>query len=314
MPESTSFNPAKWLSNSHLQSCLPKIRAPKIKAPLRWEQLDLPDGDFLDLCWAGQSLDGLVVLLHGLEGSVRSHYIRFMANAVLDRGWQAVVMHARGCGGRLNYQTKSYHAAQTEDLYYFLQVLGQRYSRIPIYIVGFSLGGNMMLQTLAKHPSLDVQAAAAISVPFDLSASVGHMHFVYQYYLLRKLKEKASQKIKAGYEIPVSLQQIKKIKSLREFDELITAPINGFISADEYYSVTSCRQILKKIQIPTLILNAVDDPFVPEVSIPNPTELSSQITLNITNFGGHTGFIENGFLKPKVWFPDRVLQFFDMQR
>ena len=166
------FRPTWWLKNPHIQSCYAYLFQRRAKVSIDWEQVDLPDGDFVDICWTGkQSSDHIVVLLHGLEGSIHSHYIQMMLQA-LHPYYKVLVYHFRTCSGRLNRLPRYYHAGDTQDLGYLIELLQQRFQGCRISMVGFSLGGNVLLHYLAKSPKLKINSAIAVSVPFQLDECV----------------------------------------------------------------------------------------------------------------------------------------------
>lgn len=306
----TKFKPPWWLKNRHLQSCFNSFFQPRSHTLLSWEQLELPDGDFIDLCWAGPKEAPIIVLLHGLEGSVNSHYIQMMLDSLVDTGWQVVVMHFRTCSGRLNRLPRAYHAGETGDFSYLIQVLVSRHPGKEISAIGFSLGGNVLLHYLAKNPKAPLLRAVAISVPFELNKCSDYLAQFYHWNMLRTMKRKAVAKIKAGYDMPINRYELSTIDNFRHFDDRVTAPLHGFSGADEYYEKVTVRHHLKAIRHPTLIIHALDDPLVPEDCVPNEDELSDKIILDVSKKGGHVGFVQ-GMIpwRPKYWLKDRILDF-----
>lgn len=310
MANATSFNPPWWLCNRHLQSCYGSIFGVKSEVNLRWEELLTPDNDFVDICWGGQPDKPIVVLLHGLEGSVHSHYIQAMVETLEQCGWQFVVLNYRTCSGRLNRLPQGYHGGDTRDLTHLINVIKIRHPHLPIAAVGFSLGGNILMQYLVQQPNAPLVAAVSISTPFDLGKAADYLSPFYQRVLLRSMKHKVITKIKLGYQFSVGVDQVDNITSLREFDSLITAPLFGFSSVDEYYHGVSCGTVLHRIKHPTLIMHALDDPFIPPDSVPKDHQLSLSTILEITEKGGHVGFIRGGTpWRPEYWFEERVPRF-----
>lgn len=307
---SHQFIPPWWLRGAHLQSCFNTIFSPRCKTSLIWEQLELPDGDFLDLCWAGSfQASKTVVLLHGLEGSVESHYIQCLMDGLVAQGWCAVLMHFRGCSGRLNRLARSYHAGEIGDLSYLIDVLRIRFPNNPLCAVGFSLGGNVLLNYLAKVPNPVFRCAMAISIPFQLELCARSLPPFYQRRLLGTMKEKALAKVRAGYDMPVGEKELMTIDDFCHFDDMVTAPLHGFCSMEDYYGTASIRGLLKKINQPTLIVHALDDPLIPIACIPHVSELSPAICLELHQQGGHVGFIQGTPWNPKYWLKDRILDF-----
>lgn len=309
------FKAAWWLFNPHLQTIWPVLIRKFKKLSVERERLELPDGDFLDLDWMGKDQSGpLVMILHGLEGSTESHYVKGMLNAINACGWRGVVMHFRGCSGEPNRLPRSYHSGETKDLEYVISVLMEREQETPLASIGYSLGGNVLLkwlgETKANNP---LKAAIAVSVPFELHKAASRIECgfsrFYQWYFLRCLRERLSAKFtKVPTDVDVNF--LNQLQTMREFDDKYTAPLHGFCNVDHYYQVASSRQYLRHIQIPTLIVHAKDDPFMTEDIIPQPEELSSCIELEITNEGGHVGFVSGTYpWKPQYWLEDRVTQY-----
>ena len=285
------LTPSWWLRNRHIQSCLPALFPEKLKSLIRWEELTLPDDDFIELAWAGKSDAPIVILLPGLEGNIRSHYIRLALNTLVSNNFQVVVMHYRSCGRRINRLAKSYNSFDYADFSCVLEMLITRLPNLPLHTIGFSLGGNLLLHYLHDHPDARIESAMTVSTPFEMYSTVDSMQNFYQRFLLNSMKKKALSKIDFGISMPCSASRIKKLNDLREFDNCITAPIYGFSSAQEYYQAASCRSLLKNISHPTLMLHAMDDPFIPKRSVPTADELSSSINLERYQWGGHVGFM-----------------------
>lgn len=304
------FTPPWWLRNGHFQSLFNTLFPPTTRAILTWEELQLPDGDFIDLCWAGEEGSPVAVLLHGLEGSVHSHYIQSMLDTLVANHWRVVVMHFRTCSGRINRFARSYHACDIDDFDYLLQVLATRYPSCPITAVGYSLGGNVLLNYLIEKRNGLLKQAIAVSIPFELNFCESKLSSFYQWAFVRTMKQKIISKIKAGYDMPVTVKEVKKISDMHSFDERITAPLHGFSSAEDYYERATVRYSLKKIQNPTVIIHALDDPLVPREIIPRTTELSDYVYLDIHPQGGHVGFTQ-GMVpwQPIYWLNNRILKF-----
>ncbi len=305
-----AFLPVWWLRNRHIQSCFNAFFPPRARSIITWEQLELPDGDFLDLCWAGPEEGPIMVLLHGLEGSVNSHYIQLMLDAFVEANWRVVVLHFRSCSGRLNRLPKSYHAGETDDLCYLINVLRLRYPNRIISSVGFSIGGNVLLHYLVQYQDNPLRCAVAVSVPFELKKCADYLPKFYQWALLRTMKQKALGKIERGYKMPVTQHELKRIYTFRSFDDAVTAPLHGFSSGYDYYERMTIRPWLSKIIHPTLIIHAIDDPLVPISCVPDQSELARSVVLESLQTGGHIGFVEGVFpWALKYWLKDRILAF-----
>ena len=310
--EKLAFKPPWWLRNKHMQSIYAGV-IPKItQAPLRWEELNLPDGDFIDLAWAGPIDAPLVVLLHGVEGSVLSHYIQEMIEHFIAHDMQTVTMHFRTCSGRMNRMPQFYDGGDSKgDFKFLIDTLHKRHPNLPLFAMGFSVGGNVLMRYLAHQHSSPLRAAVSVSMPFQLNKSSDYLLPFYQHVLLRSLKKKLESKIDAGFTLPVEKEMLKDMRTIRDFDSLITTPMFGYASIDEYYTDSSCRYFLKDVKHPGMIFHALDDPFVPKNSVPDVKELSSSLSLEISNNGGHMGFLKGGLpWRPAYWLTRRIDEFF----
>ncbi len=318
----SAFRPAWWARNAHAQTLLAAtVFKGRAKPVLHRETLELPDGDFLHLDWtaplrADQS-KRIVLLIHGLEGSSRSPYAASVMQAVQQRGWQGVVMHFRGCTGVPNRLPRTYHAAETSDIALVIDTLHRRYPQAHLAAVGYSLGGSVLLKHLGEQNDATLTCAAAVSVSFDLDASARvlarGMARLYQYKLLRSLRRTIKRKYTAET-APFDMQRALKAKTFHEFDDAVTAPLHGFDGVDHYYRVASSAQYLPSIRIPTLIVDAVDDPFMSPDTIPDESALSESITLELSPHGGHVGFIEGDWpWRPRFWLDGRVLDYIQEQ-
>ncbi len=306
------FKPAWWLPGGHLQTIWSNLKKRKIDIPLTRERLFLPDGDFIDLEWtSGNEAAPLVLVLHGLEGSIDSSYAKGMLFALKNAGLRALFIHFRGCSGEHNKSIRSYHAGETQDLSYVLETLHQREPSTPIAVIGFSLGGNVLLKYLGETElNNPVSCAVAISVPFLLNRFADKIQRglskIYQRHLLAKLRKKMVAKAK-HITFPIDLQNLDKIKSFWSFDNLITAKLLGFRDAKEYYDSSSSHHYLSKIKKTTLILHASNDPFLPSDAIPQQNKLPSSVQLELHKSGGHMGFIAGPCpWRAKYWLEERV--------
>lgn len=319
----SAFKPPPLLRNRHIQTILPFFAKAENHIPYQKQRLELPDGDFVDVFWCNtqpaseqsSSPDSqpILIVLHGMGGCFQSHYIPGMIKALLNQDYRVAFLHARGCSGEVNRLATTFHAADTSEIDFLVHTIKQQHPTAPMAAVGFSLGGSVLLKWLSETSDKKLlSAAVALSVPFDLAATADTINEgfsrTYQTYLLKRLKTLAFEKLHL-HPAPLKQQQIKAIKSLRDYDNLMTAPINGFGDVDNYYNKASCKQFLNDIKTPTLILNSVDDPFVPRYSIPDNNMLSQSVTLELANHGGHVGFVRN-FERPGSRFFDwRTPQF-----
>jgi len=287
---------------------------------MRTEVFPLDDGDELECVWYGENPSKehpVVVLFHGLEGSVASPYIIGMMKILQSRGYVSVLMHFRGCGTYPNKKPRAYHSGDTADAKAWIEYLHHTYPDTVLYAVGFSIGGNVLLKLLGEWgTNAPLRAAVAVSVPLrlDISADTLEKGFakLYQGYLLRPLKarllEKYEQFDMQKY-LGIDVERVRAIKTIREFDDLYTAKIHGFASAEAYYKASSSKQYLKNISVSTLILHAEDDPFMTPDILPGQEELSSAVTLEVSGHGGHVGFVSGTLLKPEYWLEKRIVTF-----
>lgn len=306
---STPFKPAWWLPGGHVQTLWPALLRRAVSPVTRRERVELPDGDFIDVDWTGES-GPIVIVLHGLGGSMDSHYARGILRAVATRGWRGALMHFRGCSGEPNRLLRGYHAGDTGDLASFVALLRQREPHIPLAAVGYSLGGNVLLKWLGEQgESSPLSAAVAVSVPFDLGAATARMQQgfsrIYDRRLLRCLQDALARK-RAVMALPWDATTIAAIGTLRAFDECVTAPLHGFRDAEDYYDRASCRPYLPRIHTPTLIVHAADDPFMPPSVVPPPHVLSATTRLELSPSGGHVGFVSGAPWTPRYWLETRI--------
>ncbi len=313
----SQFKPAWWLNNPHLQTIWPNFCRPPVKnLTLERERLELPDGDFLDLDWSGKNLPGpIVLIMHGFEGSIESHYAKGMIMSINQRGWRALFMHFRGCSGEPNRLPRGYHSGETSDVDFVVKTLIEREPQVEIAAVGYSLGGNMLLKWLGETRDRNpLKAAITVSVPFDLHKAYkriesGFSRF-YQWYLVKHARERLINKFKT-VKAPIDLSCLASGSGIRDLDDKYTVPIHGFSSVDEYYTVTSSRYYLHSIRVPTLLIQAKDDPFMTADVIPAQYELSPQVILEVTEAGGHVGFVSGKYpWSPEYWLEERVPDFF----
>lgn len=292
----SAFKAAWWLPNRHLQTLWPVFirRMPHLNV-IR-ERIELPDGDFIDLDWLGKNDKGpILFLLHGLGGSIHSHYAGNWVHTANAQGLRCVVMHFRGCSGEPNRLQRNYHSGDTADLHLALTILQQREPETFIYGSGFSMGGNVLLKYLGERGSSSIfKAATAICVPLDLSVAANELQRgfarIYQWHLIRELKRYIQHKI-AFRQLPQLQVDWPAIQTFWQFDDNVTAPLHGFRDVHDYYQQSSSKQFLKHITIPTLVVHAGDDPFMSDKVLPQAAELGDAVILEITKKGGHVGFV-----------------------
>lgn len=309
----SSFRPAPWLPGPHLQTLWPFLARRNPIPELDWERLELPDGDFLDLAWSGNGRN-ICIILHGLEGSYRSHYAPALIETLSASGWCVAFMHFRGCGGDINRLPRSYHSGETGDLRHVIRLLRIRHQPASMVATGFSLGGNVLLKYLGESGTdAGLDAAVAISVPFDLAAGAAKLERglsrLYQWWLVRALQQKIRTKF-GKLASPIPLDNLENLNTFRRFDHAVTAPLHGFRDADDYYRHSSSRRYLYHIRVPALLLQAADDPFLPESAIPDAPELSPSVRLELSSTGGHVGFVGGRYpWRPIYWLEHRIPEF-----
>jgi len=287
------------------------------------EVLTAPDGEGLELHHLDPRRDDAprVLMLHGLEGSRASHYVGGFFSQAQRRGWGATLLVFRGCGTQPNTARRFYHSGETTDLDFVFRALRDRWRTSPFLLTGVSLGGNVLLKWLGeKGAAVDgaVRGAATVSVPFDLEAGARRISEgpfrIYDRSFLSSLRNKALAKLER---IPDLLQreQLERARTVFEFDDCVTAPVHGFRDAIDYYSQSSSLGFLTRIRVPTLLLSASDDPFLPrEVlgRVRTETDRNSKITAEFHDHGGHVGFVEGAWpWHPRYFAERRVFEFFD---
>ena len=310
------FKPAWWLPGANLQTLWPYFFRRKTELDLARERLELPDGDFVDLCLTANAGAPVVAVFHGLEGCVDSHYVRPLLAAIEKRGWHGVFMHFRGCSGEYNRLERSYHSGDTGDISFLLDHLHRLYPGVPVAAAGYSLGGNALLKYLGEADRKgQVQAAAAVSVPYVLAEGAKQLKTgfsrVYQRRLLSLLKRKITGKFN-GRNCPFNLDEVSRLNDFFRFDDRVTAPLHGFAGVMDYYTRCSSLPFLKNINVPSLLLHARDDPFMTDDVIPEDDELSEYVQLELAESGGHIGFVSGrvpGYAS--YWLEKRIIEFFD---
>ncbi len=302
------FRPAWWLPGPHLQTMLPGLlrRRPRIKLVRR--RIELADGDFIDLSCGGDH-GPRVLIVHGLEGGIGSHYAGTLMERLVAAGMRPIFMHLRGSGPEPNRLARSYHAGASDDLAEVVAALAADPDGPPEAAVGFSLGANILLKYLGERPEPGLGRAVAVSVPFVLRDAMLRLEIgpsrIYHRYLLRSLRASIRGKAMHPGMPPVDLAEIR---SLEAFDDRITAPLNGFAGVFDYYRRSSCRRFLPHIRTPTLIIQAADDPFVFRATVPLPGELGPGVRLELSRRGGHVGFVAGRWpWRPQWWLETRIL-------
>ena len=293
------YTPPRYLFNGHLQTIVPSLLRKVQGIDYRREKVITEDEDFLLLDWYTQNADRLVIISHGLEGDSERPYMKGMARAFYRAGYDALAWNYRGCGGQMNDTLRFYHSGATDDLNWVIRHALVRKQYRNIVLVGFSLGGNLTLKYLGERGDVpqEVVGGAIFSVPLDLQACAHQLarpsNIVYHRRFLNNLKKKIAQK---ALQLPeqLSTEHFSSIKTLQDFDDYYTAPLHGFENAAAYYRQCSSLYFLQEIKVPTLIVNAQNDPFLaPECFLPNPFP-TKHIQFEAPVGGGHCGFMPRG--------------------
>ncbi len=315
------YRAPRWLPGGHLQTLYAALAAPRPRVDFRRERWDTPDGDFIDLDWLADQdaakSKPLLVLFHGLEGSSRSQYALALMAATHARGWRGVVVHFRGCSGEINRLPRAYHSGDSPEIDWILRRLRSEHADAALFAGGVSLGGNALLKWLGEQnvgATAIVNAAAAVSAPLDLMASGNALdagfNLVYVRHFLYTMKHKALLKL-AQFPGLYDRERLLASRTLREFDNLITAPLHGYRDTDDYWTRASSKPWLARIALPTLVINARNDPFLPAAALPQATDVSPYVHLETPAGGGHVGFVSAGFPGRLDWLPQRLLAHFD---
>ncbi|MBU8869616.1 MAG: alpha/beta fold hydrolase [Gemmatimonadales bacterium] len=308
----STYRPDWLYRRSHPSTILPTLLRPAARLPLVRERLEIPDGDFIDLDCLRNGSDRAVILCHGLEGNARRKYMLGMAQAFFRRGWDVVGYNYRGCSGEINRLPRGYHSGATEDLQVVMEQVGAS-SWKDLVLIGFSMGGNLILKYLGEDPENvlpNIRAAVTFSVPADLGNSCGELirpkNWVYHQRFLRLLRKKIELKAHRHPDM-IDITRLKRVRTLIDFDDLYTAPMHGFVDADDYYRSCSCRQFMTRIRVPALLVSAKNDPFLGPSCYPFAEARDSQwLHLETPDHGGHVGFHASG---REYWSECRAVEF-----
>ena len=312
------YRSPRWLPGGHLQTIYPSLFR---KAPLpkyRRERITTPDRDFIDLDWVdGPAEAPLVILFHGLEGSSRSHYARAVMHLVAERRWRGVVPHWRGCSGEPNRRARAYHSADFAETGWLLAAISVRANPKTCYAVGVSLGGSALLNYLGRagdDATAVLAAAAAVSAPLSLRAggeAIGKgFNRLYTWNFMRTMRRKGLEMARR-YPDRLDARRLRRSRTLHDFDDAFTAPLHGFRGVDDYWDNGSALPWLKHIAVPTLVINARNDPFLPLDRLPGPLTVSSAVRLELPDAGGHVGFMAGPPPGDPLWLARHLIHFFD---
>ncbi len=315
------FNPAWWCPGRHTQTIFARYFRPVPRLKMNRKRLETPDNDFLDI----DLLEGsppeapLVIILHGLEGSSRAPYVLSFMSEIRKRNWPAAAVNFRGCSGEANRLKQTYHSGKTEDLDFLVHYFHKSEPRRKIYLVGFSLGGNIVLKWLGEQKESargKVHKAVAVSVPYDLVEAArlmdqGFNRQVYTRKLLSTLKAKALHKERRFAGI-LDRNKVKRCKTFKVFDREVTAKLNGFKDEMDYWVHSSSLHYLANIRVETLLIHAEDDPFFPGKLFPFEAAQKNAAHLNVlmTSRGGHLGFVGGATpWKQDLWLEQTMIHF-----
>ena len=310
-----SYHRAWWVPGPHLQTVYGKLVRRPPHAPTRAERWDTPDGDFLDVArldpsgpFAGRADAPRLLLLHGLEGGLQSHYVHGLFAECARRGWGMDLMLHRSCGPEMNRARRLYHSGETSDAALFIGRVAAEHPAAPLALCGVSLGGNQLVKYLGERGRADapadfapvpatVRGATVVSVPYDLARGARHISRgfarVYEWNFLRSLVRKAEVKMLA-YPDLVDRRRLAELRTLWDFDDVLTGPVHGFRDAADYYGRSSAIHYLAGVRVPTLLLSAADDPFLPAAVLDEVRRGAADnpcLTVEFHPHGGHVGFI-----------------------
>ncbi len=320
------YRAAPWLPGAHAQTIAGRLLRRGAPPAFVRERLDTPDGDFIDLdfpppppSWTEDR--PLVLLLHGLEGSARRGYAINVYHALAARGIRSVGLNFRSCSGEPNRTARFYHSGDTDDIRHVVGTLYTRFPTAPLGVIGFSLGGNALLKYLGEEAEAArglVAGAVAVSVPYDLAAGADALDATpmgrfYTGIFLKSLIAKADAKAALLVD-RCDLERVRAARTFRDFDDAATAPLHGFTSAADYYDRSSAKRFLRRVRVPTLLLHAADDPFLPGSWFPREEVAGNAcLTAVVTRHGGHVGFIAGPPWRPRFWAEESAAAWLDSE-
>lgn len=313
----STFHPPLLLTNGHVQTFYPILFRKVTGIVYKREHISTPDNDFMELDWSCVGGDRVVIILHGLEGHSKRKYMYGMAYACNIRKWDTVCMNFRGCSGEPNRLLRSYHHGSSDDLHIVVSHVLEKNRYNSISLVGFSLGANVVLKYLGEHIfniSPRITTAVAISAPCDLTSCALKLAKRSNFLYMKRFLSMLHQKIRAKMEIlpgEIDDKDYHTIRTFKEFDDRYTAPIHGFKNAEDYWEKCSSKQFLHDISIPTLILNALNDPFLTEKCVPQKeAEQNKELFLETPISGGHVAFVTFGN-SGEYWHETRTVEFLE---
>jgi len=311
-----NYKPSSWQFNGHIQTIYPSILRKINFSYQQRERLELPDGDFVDLDWtiASPERKKLVIITHGLEGDSHRHYVLGMARLFTLNGYDALGWNCRSCSGELNRLLRFYHHGDAGDLRLVIDHAIKKHAYDEIILIGYSMGGSLTLRVVGEYPDTvpsQIKKAIAFSVPCDLLAGVKALSLpgnkIYANRFLKKLGAKIKQKEKL-FPGQISYEGYEKITHFTDFDNRYTAPLHGFTDAYDFYARASVKPLLKNIRVPSLLVQAINDPFLLEDCMGyDEAAANNHLFLETPDQGGHCGFMLPG--NAFSWAELRALEF-----
>lgn len=313
----STYNPKYFFRSKHFNTVY-RTLFHNFTIDYKRKRIELQDGDFIDLDFSSVKSNEIVIVLHGVEGSANSNYVKSVTHVLNKNNYDVVAVNFRGCSGEPNRLLSSYHSGKTDDIINVVQFLEENYNYKSYNLIGFSLGGNVTLKYLGEMGELissKIKSAATVSVPCDLKGSSESIakfwNVVYMQRFLISLKKKTHIKLKQFPESFLDKEKIDKVKNFYDFDNMYTAPAHGFTSAFDYWEKSSSKKFIESIKVPTLLITADDDPFLSSSCIPvEEANNNKNFLLEITKHGGHVGFNSNFSQSSGLWLENRIVEFF----
>lgn len=318
--ERNTFIAPWWLRGGHRQTMYQTLVRKVDGLDVLRERVTLPDGDFVDIDMVGcdaQNNQPVVLILPGLEGDIHSMYARGILKQIINAGWTGVLMNMRGCSGEINLLPRSYHSGETDDVRVVIDYVLDKFKQRPLGMIGYSLGGNMLVKYLGEQGGdTPVVCAAAVSVPYDLAKCATRINKgfsrVYEKRLVKSMQATLKAKLAAmDLPLPVGVDDVEQLSTLWLFDDKVTGPLHGFKNAEDYYQKCSSMQFVSAMKRPVLLIHALDDPFLDVLAVPDSKDLPSDCLLKLNEHGGHVGFIFGDIRNPRYYLEEQIMNWFN---
>jgi len=314
----SSYSPGIAFKSKHLNTIY-RTLFHKIEVDYQRERMETSDGDFMDIDFSRVGSKKLIIIIHGLEGSSNSKYVTALARISNEHGYDVAAVNLRGCSGETNRKLNAYHSGKTDDLAEIIAYLEKTQAHESLYVVGYSLGGNLLLKYLGESRTdycSALKGGIGVSVPCDLKGSseaiATFWNMVYMQRFLISLKKKTRIKIEQFPDAGLNKEAIQNAKNFLDFDNYFTAPVNGFEDAEDYWKKNSCKQFIDTIELPSLLITSMDDPFLSASCIPiKEAKSNRQFHLEVTPYGGHVGYNSNFENGSGFWLEKRIVAFFE---